>query len=174
MFVVTVPKNHIAQAQDLIRPFVSLTGIEIVEGGAKRQDSVWKGLCAMEAHDIEYVLIHDAARPWVSQELICTVFAATEKYGACIPVVEISDAVVELDEEGFVSRHLSKASSKGVQTPEGFHFNEIFAAHREARDSSRLFHDDAEILMHTGKKVFTIPGRTENKKITYSHDLESL
>jgi 2-C-methyl-D-erythritol 4-phosphate cytidylyltransferase len=172
VLVLTVPHNHIEAVEELLHPFCRLDNIVLIEGGTTRQESVWKGLRALEQSNIEYVLIHDAARPWIPIDLIRAVLTATEKYGACIPVIDICDAIVETDREGFIVRHLPKTDTRGVQTPQGFRFPEIFQAHNTARQTAGQYYDDAQIILEAGKKVFTIPGIPINKKITFPHDLE--
>jgi len=171
-FLVTVPAGHIERVRELLSPFLPTDGIRFVEGGTTRKESVYNGLKALaEGGDPEFVLIHDAARPWITSALIRSVLEAARARGAAVPVAEICDALVETGPDGEVTRHMPKTKLRAVQTPQGFRFRDILDAHRKARSSRINFYDDAQVLMHAGKTVFTLPGDPANRKITYPCDL---
>jgi len=174
--IITVPTGHCSRVLSLVQSNISATGvqIDIIEGSSTRQESVFKALCALEQARPEIVLIHDAARPWISPQLIQTVFSATETHEACIPVVEIADAPKQITQDGIIEKHIPKHSLKGAQTPQGFRFDMILEAHRTAKSMHSTCADDAEVLSLLGKKVFSIPGEPSNRKITYPHDLEGI
>lgn len=171
---VTVPPGQVGQARDLVAPFVDTGKIRFVEGGLTRRDSVFLGLSALQGLDIEYVLIHDAARPWITPELIRLVLEKTIERGAVIPVVDVTDALVKTTPDGRVGTHMAKNGLRGAQTPQGFAYQEIFQAHQAARRGGGEFYDDAQVLLAAGGSVFTVPGDPANRKITYTHDLEDL
>ncbi len=171
---VTVPPGQVEQAQNLVAPFVKSGNILFVEGGLTRRDSVFLGLSALRGLAIEYVLIHDAARPWITPELIRLVLKETVEHGAVIPVIHVTDAVVETTSDGRVGTHLAKNVLRGVQTPQGFRYQEIFRAHQAARREGGEYYDDAQVFLAGGGSVFTVPGDPANRKITYTHDLEDL
>jgi 2-C-methyl-D-erythritol 4-phosphate cytidylyltransferase len=170
--VVTVPPGGVEEARNLVAPFLPVEAILFVAGGDTRRESVYRGLSALVNHDIEYVLIHDAARPWVTVNLIRAVFEATRSRGAAIPVTETPDALVETTPDHRVCRHISKTMVRSVQTPQGFRFREILAAHEAIRDEPGNYYDDAQVLMKAGKNVSIVPGEPANRKITFVHDLE--
>jgi 2-C-methyl-D-erythritol 4-phosphate cytidylyltransferase len=174
--VIIVPTGHCEQVSSLILPILSKTSvsIDVIEGGLTRQESVFKGLCALEHVKPGIVLIHDAARPWVTSRLITSVYAATKEYGACIPVIEIPDAPKELGGDSMIARHFPKHRLVGAQTPQGFLFDRILEAHRRAASGHAVCADDSEVLSLANGLVFTIPGEPSNRKITYPHDLEEV
>ncbi len=142
-----------------------------VPGGQTRQESVFNALSALTGLSPEYVLIHDAARPWVSQELITSVLQGTREYGACIPVVPHVDAPKRIDSDGIILNHLERTTEVGAQTPQGFRFTEILEAHRKARAAGREYPDDAEAYHHAIGNVHTVTGDPANRKITFRHDI---
>lgn len=147
----------------------------ITEGGASRQESVYKGLVTLadKAPDaITHVLVHDGARPWVSGKIIATVLKATQKYGAAVPMIPVTDTQKEVDETGKIIRHLERDRVIAVQTPQGFVFEKLLAAHRSAEHDGEVYTDDSEIYAHYCNPVYICPGTRENKKITYREDLE--
>jgi 2-C-methyl-D-erythritol 4-phosphate cytidylyltransferase len=173
ILMVVVPPGHIERVREMVAPHLGPDGLLFAEGGDTRRESVHNGLKALaERGNIDVVLIHDAARPWVTGELIVSVLAAAEEHGAAIPVTEVSDALVETGSDGIVTKHMPKTNLRGVQTPQGFKFPDIWKAHQKARSSKSVFYDDAQVFMRSGGQVFALPGDPANRKITYEHDLE--
>ena len=140
-------------------------------GGGTRQESVRKGLETLTDDPPRIVLIHDAARPWVSPRIIREVIATTLKHGAAAPVVSPRDAIKRIDSEGWFTRHFSREDVFAVQTPQGFTFSEILYAHQKAKSDGKIYIDDTEIYQEYAGKVKSVEGDPENRKITYSHDL---
>src|SRR5688572_17325353 len=111
------------------------TGLRLlppVAGGASRQASVRAGLEALSARAPDIVLVHDAARPFCSTELISRAIAACEKTGAAIPAIEVTDTIKRVDADGHVAGTVDRAELRAVQTPQAFAFPALLAAHRKA------------------------------------------
>jgi 2-C-methyl-D-erythritol 4-phosphate cytidylyltransferase/2-C-methyl-D-erythritol 2,4-cyclodiphosphate synthase len=142
-----------------------------VPGGASRQASVRAGLEALEAHGPEFVLVHDAARPFVSAALIARAISAARASGAAIPVTAVTDTVKVVDPAGRVTGTLERAPLRLVQTPQGFRFAALLAAHRRANAAGRDdFTDDAALAEWAGLTVSTFEGEAANVKLTTSDD----
>jgi 2-C-methyl-D-erythritol 4-phosphate cytidylyltransferase / 2-C-methyl-D-erythritol 2,4-cyclodiphosphate synthase len=142
-----------------------------VPGGASRQASVRAGLEALEAHGPELVLVHDAARPFVSAALIARAISAARASGAAIPVTPVTDTVKVVDPAGRVTGTLDRAPLRLVQTPQGFRFAALLAAHRRANAAGRDdFTDDAALAEWAGLTVSTFEGEPANVKLTTSDD----
>lgn len=138
--------------------------IKLIEGGSTRTDSIRNALKFVTK---AFVLVHDAARPYVSTQLISNVMHDTAKYGACIPVLPVTDTVKTVDGE-FVTSTLTRDNLRRVQTPQGF----TTSALREAYDSiSSPATDDSSIFEQNGGKVHCIAGEQENIKVTTKDDL---
>jgi 2-C-methyl-D-erythritol 4-phosphate cytidylyltransferase/2-C-methyl-D-erythritol 2,4-cyclodiphosphate synthase len=170
--VITVPAGDVPRARELLSPFLPVTSICFVEGGETRQESVLRGLRALREAAPDLVLIHDGARPWVTPELIARVRAATERMGACVPVMEVSEAVKQVDDTGMILQHYERSSLRLAQTPQGFSFPRILRAHETAREKGTECVDDGEIWDRYVGPVAWVPGMAENRKITWSWDLE--
>ena len=178
-YVITVPQGQVETAYSLLTNDIRLSSFFekdensfiIVEGGATRQESVYKGLSVLADKNIAYILVHDGARPWVSGEVITSVLAAAEKYGAAVPVISVTDTQKEVDETGTIIRHLRRDRLAAVQTPQGFRFEPLLYAHRKACNDGNIYTDDSEIYAAYCGSVRTCPGARENKKITYREDL---
>ena len=142
----------------------------VVEGGAERQDSVYEGLKALD-EDVEVVLIHDAARPFVTEREIRQVAEAARESGAAICAVRPRDTV-KRGSEKVVESTLPRGELWLVQTPQGFRRELILRAYERARKESFLGTDDAGLVERLGEEVVVVEGSYRNFKITTPEDLE--
>jgi 2-C-methyl-D-erythritol 4-phosphate cytidylyltransferase len=170
--LIVVPPGDIQEASGLLKGHVPVDGLCFVEGGSTRQASVFRALRDLADDPPSLVLIHDGARPWVSEELIRRVESAADRFGACVPVVEPTEAVKLLGESGFIVQSLHRGSLGLAQTPQGFDFQDILSAHERADREGRRCADDAELYERYIGPVATIPGEIANRKITFIHDME--
>jgi 2-C-methyl-D-erythritol 4-phosphate cytidylyltransferase / 2-C-methyl-D-erythritol 2,4-cyclodiphosphate synthase len=140
-------------------------------GGATRQASVLCGLHALEPHKPDLVLIHDAARPFVSTGLIDRAIAAGKASGGAIPALPVTDTIKSVDGSGRVTATLDRATLRTVQTPQVFAFDALLRAHRKAADAGRHdFSDDAALAEWAGLSVSVFAGDPENIKLTTADD----
>jgi 2-C-methyl-D-erythritol 4-phosphate cytidylyltransferase/2-C-methyl-D-erythritol 4-phosphate cytidylyltransferase/2-C-methyl-D-erythritol 2,4-cyclodiphosphate synthase len=162
--------------------------ITCVPGGRTRRSSVHNALSALKPYNLSHVLIHDGARPWIKQDLIERIIEAATKHGAVIPGLPLVETPKELDckKPGvsdasfsgvmFIKRHLSRSEFCTAQTPQGFAFAEILAAHEKACEKEEKenfeYTDDAEVWGEFIGQVAVIPGDPVNRKITFQEDLE--
>jgi len=143
-----------------------------VTGGARRQDSVRAGLEALAAHKPDLVLIHDAARPFVEADLIARVIACLDGHAGALPGLPVTDTL-KRGEAGRVVATVAREDLWRAQTPQGFKFDAILAAHRAAAiDTSRAFTDDAAIAEWFGVDVALVEGSEHNRKLTTAEDLK--
>lgn len=153
----------------------ALKGVDLdliwVPGGKTRQGSVYNALQALSGLAVDYVLIHDAARPWVTVTIIKSVLDKTIEHGACIPVVPHVNASKRVGSGGEILEHHDRSAVVGAQTPQGFRYADILKAHEEAREVGMDYPDDAEAYHNTVGPVFTVPGDPANRKITFRYDL---
>jgi 2-C-methyl-D-erythritol 4-phosphate cytidylyltransferase / 2-C-methyl-D-erythritol 2,4-cyclodiphosphate synthase len=142
-------------------------------GGPTRQDSVRFGLERLAAdHAPEAVLIHDCARPFVDCGIIDRVLDALSTVSAAIPVLSVTDTLKHFDPSSKAVRTLSRDNLWRAQTPQGFRFGDILAAHRAAAAAGRGdFTDDAAVAEWHGIDVSLVPGSEANHKLTTSEDL---
>jgi 2-C-methyl-D-erythritol 4-phosphate cytidylyltransferase/2-C-methyl-D-erythritol 2,4-cyclodiphosphate synthase len=144
---------------------------QAVRGGAKRQDSVRAGLEALAAEPPSFVLIHDAARPFVTPQLIDRVIAGLDSHQGALPCVPVTDTLKWIS-HGRVIGTAERDQLWRAQTPQGFKFDAILAAHRAAiKDPEREFTDDAGIAEWFGLDVMLIEGAEDNRKLTTAEDL---
>jgi 2-C-methyl-D-erythritol 4-phosphate cytidylyltransferase len=169
--VVTVPRGQIQAVKDLISPHIPAGDVDYVEGGGTRQESILNALAAMEKDPPWGVLVHDGARPWISRDLILRVLECVMRCGGCVPVVEVTEAVKQAGEDGFVARHIKRETLSLAQTPQGFRFAELLAAYRAAAERGVRCADDAELYDMFQGPVAAVPGDVNNRKITYERDM---
>jgi 2-C-methyl-D-erythritol 4-phosphate cytidylyltransferase len=188
--VIAVPADSVngeAAARNALPPEFLAEGnrpaIHFVGGGATRQASVFNALSLLAAQCApDLVLIHDGARPWVSPALIRRIIAGARQYHAVIPLLPLTETPKETDtplcdsaadsSPVFIKQHLRRALVGAAQTPQGFTFPEIFAAHQQAaaHDARHEYTDDAEVWAAFCGPVAAIPGESENRKITFPED----
>ena len=187
--LITVPRDGESLARKTIAADgriaeeLASQGLELffAEGGSTRQESVRRGLVALSSlashtspessSSIDTVLIHDAARPWVTAETINAVIAETERIGAAVPGIPSVDTQKETDGSGKIIRHLERSRIVSVQTPQGFRYAELLIAHEKAAHDGKEYTDDTEIWGRYAGDVRVVPGARENKKITWQGDI---
>ncbi|AMN42396.1 bifunctional 2-C-methyl-D-erythritol 4-phosphate cytidylyltransferase/2-C-methyl-D-erythritol 2,4-cyclodiphosphate synthase [Rhodoplanes sp. Z2-YC6860] len=150
---------------------VGLKLLPPVAGGASRQASVLAGLEALSTSAPDIVLIHDAARPFCSAELVSRAITACAETGAAIPALEVTDTIKRVDAQGRVTGTVDRSELRSVQTPQAFNFAALLEAHRKAaRDGRQDFTDDAALFEWAGHKVTVFAGESGNVKLTTDED----
>jgi len=167
--VVAIHPDDAAQFTEAAEGFENVTS---VPGGAARQDSVRLGLEALAASPPDLVLIHDGARPMISAGLIDRVIDGLAAAEGALPVVPVVDTLKRVDAFGAVGGTVPRESLVRAQTPQGFRFASILAAHRKF--AGEALTDDAAVLERAGHRVVTVPGDETNIKVTTMDDLARL
>ena len=139
-----------------------------VAGGLTRQDSVRLGLEALASCRPERVLIHDGARPFPDAGLIDRVIAGLDGAPAAIPCLPLRDTIKRA-QAGLIRATIDRSELWRAQTPQGFHFDAILAAHRAA--AGRALTDDAAVAEVAGLTPVLVAGSEDNLKITTAEDL---
>jgi 2-C-methyl-D-erythritol 4-phosphate cytidylyltransferase len=166
--VVAAPAEHLTRTRRLVgragrRP------VEVVAGGATRQESVWNALQAVPA-DAEIVLVHDAVRPFIDRRLLDAVVAAAAAHGAAICALPIAETVKRVRGD-VVESTLDRSELWAVQTPQAFRSALLREAHDKARRDGAVGTDDAMLVERLGHPVRVVPGLAGNVKITTPEDL---
>ncbi|MDX1483114.1 MAG: bifunctional 2-C-methyl-D-erythritol 4-phosphate cytidylyltransferase/2-C-methyl-D-erythritol 2,4-cyclodiphosphate synthase [Alphaproteobacteria bacterium] len=142
-----------------------------VVGGATRQDSVRLGLESLADDGFQTVLIHDAVRPLVDAGVIARVLAALATHAGAVPALAAVDSLARAA-DGIVTDIVPRDALWRAQTPQGFAFAAILAAHRDAQDQGQGdFSDDAAVATWAGLEVAVVAGSEDNLKITTEDDL---
>ncbi|MGC8977535.1 MAG: 2-C-methyl-D-erythritol 4-phosphate cytidylyltransferase [Candidatus Ratteibacteria bacterium] len=163
-----LPEEYIERGKDIVEK--KYKKVIIVKGGERRQDSVLNCLNQL-GEENKMVLIHDVARPFVSEKLIKKIIDGTEKFGACIPILKMTDTLKEVD-RNFVKKTLEREKIFIVQTPQGFKPDLIKNAYYECYRKNLKGPDDSFFLENIGyEKIYCVEGERTNIKITYPEDL---
>jgi 2-C-methyl-D-erythritol 4-phosphate cytidylyltransferase/2-C-methyl-D-erythritol 2,4-cyclodiphosphate synthase len=142
-----------------------------IAGGATRQASVRAGLLALVPEAPDYVLIHDAVRPFVSAATISAVLKALERGPAAVAAVSLADTLKRADAQGRVVDTLDRSGLWRAQTPQGFRFADILSAHEAAASSGLDLTDDAAVAEWAGLPVALVADSAANIKLTTLEDL---
>ena len=157
-----------AQA-DAAEGLSGVDGVQFVTGGATRQDSVRNGLEALADAAPQRVLIHDAARPDLSSEVIARLLAALDNHPGAVPVLPVVDSLAVAGDSGLMAGKAERESLRRVQTPQAFRFADILAAHRIWTGATNAG-DDAQVLTGSSGSVALVDGDERLRKITFAED----
>ncbi len=166
--VAVLPKSHAADPPpwlfqcDVDRLLVSV-------GGRERQESVWNGLEDMP-EEVRFVVVHDAARPLVTDETIERVISKAREGVGAIAALPVVDTLKEVDEHGNVVKTISRAGLWRAQTPQAFPREQLERAHMDAKRSGESATDDAALLERLGLPVVVVRGSERALKITDEND----
>ncbi len=167
--VAVVDKKYLGVFQKKIKQFGLKKVRKIVAGGSTRANSVYNGLKAITGF-YDFVLIHDAARPFIARKPIRQLLSAAKRFGAAILAVPIKATVKEINPRSLlVIKTLNRDVLWEVQTPQVFQRDLILAAFQ--RSKGRGFTDDAALVEKMGRKVKVVMGSYANIKITTPEDL---
>jgi len=161
--VIVLRKKHLRQAKKLIND----KRVIFCEGGRERKDSVLNGIFALD-ESINYLLIHDGARPFTPKNVIVSIIKELKRNPAVICGIKSKDTL-KLANKDFVVKTLDRNNIFLIQTPQGFKKDIIVKAYRNLK-TKKVF-DDAGLVELSGKKVKIVEGSPVNIKITYPEDI---
>ena len=159
--IVVLPPNHTLHREDVMT----------CVGGKSRSISVYNGLMAAKILSPDKVLIHDVARPAVSENIITDIISSINEETGAAPGLPITDALWKIS-DGEVEKTLDRDFIFRAQTPQGFPYSKILEAH-EYQSDERAF-DDVELAKKSGLKVILKTGHTDNMKITTPEDFSKM
>ena len=170
IYLVVNQKDLSIIQEEILETYKFSKVLKLVIGGRLRQDSVRNGLEAIE-EPCDIVIVHDAARPFVSPAFVEKSICLMEMFDAIIPAMPVRDTIKVISKEGFVQKTLERDSLWHVQTPQTFKYQLIMKAYREGMAKKFYGTDDAAFIEYLGKKVKVIEGSPYNLKITTPEDL---
>ncbi|MHB9026300.1 MAG: 2-C-methyl-D-erythritol 4-phosphate cytidylyltransferase [Armatimonadota bacterium] len=169
IIVIAAPED-MERARALLRAGPCGVTEKVVIGGAVRRDSVWHGFQEMSA-GTEVVLIHDAARPFLSHRSIDACLDAVRRHGAAVVARPVADTLKRASPDGEVIATVDREGLWGAQTPQGFRAGLLLAAYERAMREDWQVTDDASIVERAGHRVSLVAGEAVNFKITHPEDL---
>jgi len=169
--ILVVAAEDMERARRLISTGPLSVTEKVILGGAERRDSVWAGLAEVTA-GTDIVLVHDAARPFVSQRVISACIETVRRQGAAVVAMPIADTVKRAAPDNAVAATVPRAGLWGAQTPQGFRYELLLAAYRRAVAEDWAVTDDASVVEQAGHRVYLVEGEAMNFKITRPGDLQ--
>jgi 2-C-methyl-D-erythritol 4-phosphate cytidylyltransferase len=169
LVVVAAPAVHLARTRRALAAVPARARVQVVEGGAERQDSVWRGMRAVP-DDAAVILVHDAVRPFITRALIDRVVAAARAGGAAICALPVTETVKRV-REAQVESTIDRTGLWAVQTPQGFRAPLLREAHDKAQRDGFLGTDESMLVERLGHPVAVVAGLPDNVKITTPDDL---
>ena len=168
LVVVAAPAESVEQVRSLLGGSEIGAELAVVAGGETRPESVARALINLP-HDVDVVLVHDAARPLVPVEVVSSVAAAVrEGHPAVIPVLPMVDTIRSVDAAGSITGTVPRDQLRAVQTPQGFQRSVLQRAHAEVDDSVT---DDAGMVESLGIPLHAVEGHEESFKVTRPMDI---
>ena len=156
--VVVLSKDEVGYFKENILEKYNLKVDNIVIGGTERQDSVYNGLKSLEDTNTDIVLIHDGARPFISDRIIDDGIKFAQVYGACAPGVMPKDTIKIKNESNFSVSTPERGSLVAIQTPQVFKFNEILECHEKIKINNIVVTDDTMVAEKFGYSVYLYDG----------------
>jgi 2-C-methyl-D-erythritol 4-phosphate cytidylyltransferase len=171
LVVVAAPADAAESVASMLAEHSFPAEVLVVTGGDTRQDSVARALIALP-DDVDVVLVHDAARPLVPEELVTAVVTAVRSgHGAVVPGMPVVDTIKRVDSDGTVEATIDRSSLRAIQTPQGFQRPLLQQAHATADLDQVPATDDAGLVERLGGAVHVIPGHEEAFKVTRPFDI---
>ncbi|MBZ5648063.1 MAG: 2-C-methyl-D-erythritol 4-phosphate cytidylyltransferase [Acidobacteriia bacterium] len=172
---VALRQPEMAQTEERLKKEVAGKRLHVVEGGEHRQESVANALRAVAAAPDDIVLVHDAVRPFVDADIIGSVIAAAQKYGAAIAGLPATDTVKQVErtaEGAIVTSTIPRERVVMAQTPQGFRYEVLKKVFDEAQADGFTGTDEASLAERAGREVAVVMGSARNIKITTPADME--
>ncbi|MFA6571545.1 MAG: 2-C-methyl-D-erythritol 4-phosphate cytidylyltransferase [Bacteroidota bacterium] len=169
--IIPLKADYNKLCMDLIQYFGIKKSIELVEGGQERQDSVANALEHPDAQNADFILVHDAVRPFATEDLIRRIIQSAIEFGASIPALQPTETIKQMDENNFVVQTFDRTKLATIQTPQGFKREIIMHAYQNAQQKMLKATDDAQLAEFAGYPVKVIEGEDSNIKITTKIDL---
>ena len=169
--IVVLPEDEVKYFKENILKKYELRINKIVIGGKERQDSVYNALKSLKNSSTDIVLIHDGARPFISERIINEGIKFAEIYGAAAPGVMPKDTIKVKNEKNFSVDTPNRANLVSIQTPQVFKFDEILECHEKIRYNGEKVTDDTMVVEKYGYSVYLYDGEYTNIKVTTPEDL---
>ena len=169
--IVVLPEDEVKYFKENILKKYELRINKIVIGGKERQDSVYNALKSLKNSSTDIVLIHDGARPFISERIINEGIKFAEIYGAAAPGVMPKDTIKVKNEKNFSVDTPNRANLLSIQTPQVFKFDEILECHEKIRYNGEMVTDDTMVVEKYGYSVYLYDGEYTNIKVTTPEDL---
>lgn len=172
LIILAADNFNVSRINDIIRDNKLTKVQKVIEGGIKRQDSVWKCLQELEQFNVDIVMIHDAVRPFISKLLILSILETAVKHSASVAAIRPKDTIKYSSDNIYIEDTPKRNNLWIAQTPQAFDYKLIFRAYEKAYRDAFIGTDDASLVERMGNKIRIVEGSYDNIKITTPEDLE--
>ncbi len=170
IFLIVHKSDFKACKNNVIEPYKYKKVRGLIPGGETRQESVFNGLSAL-TDDVDYVIIHDGVRPFISNEIITKCLEAAAEWGAAVAAVPVKETIKIANEDQFIVQTPNRELLWRVQTPQVFRKTLIETAHKSAIQEDNGAPDDATLVERLGSPVKLVMGSYKNIKLTTPEDM---
>jgi len=170
--IISSESVYFKQLWDIKEKYKFVKVKQIVEGGEKRQDSVYNALISLPAEEEDLVIVHDAARPLLSQDILTEAIKTAKLKGSALVCLKVSDTLVKADE--IVDYYVNREDIYYVQTPQIFKFIDLSNAMKKAYDENFYGTDESMLIKRTDQDIYIVEGSLFNFKVTTKSDIELL
>ena len=167
--IIVLPEGWRDHVANQIQPLPYREKLVLETGGPRRQESVYRGILRL-SENIHTVLVHDAARPFVSAQLISQVIQGAKSHQACVPLLPMADTVKEIHGDR-IARTMDRQRLRLAQTPQGFETILLKKAFQQALAEGFCGTDESSLVERLGVDVSIVPGERSNIKVTWGEDL---
>jgi len=143
----------------------------IVEGGKMRQDSVYRALMNLDCSENDFILVHDAVRPFISRDKILELIKEVKKHNCVILGLPVSETLKKIDKRNYVKDTIDRKNIWSIQTPQAFRYDILKKSFEKAYKDNFTGTDESSLAEHSGYNVKVIEGEKTNIKITLKADL---
>lgn len=157
--------------QEIVQRYGFNKVLVVVPGGNHRQHSVYNGLLALNIQNDDIVIVHDGARPLITDDTLSKIVNVALEKRAAVVAVPVKDTIKVVDGNRKVLSTPPRETLWSVQTPQAFNYQLLINAYKQALQDNFLGTDDASLVEHYGDEVYIVPGDYENIKITTPEDL---
>ncbi len=164
--LITVSPDDMDWFREKFRPNLAFLNVEIVAGGKERADSVQNALAKVR-DEVDFVAVHDAARPLLAKQWITEVFAAAEKHGAALLATPVTSTLKRVNADHVIEQTVDRSTLWAAQTPQVFRRDLLIDAYRKRGSLNAT--DECQLVEQLGHPVHVVPGSPLNLKIT-THD----
>lgn len=168
--LVVVAFDEVAKVKIILRGLAGIKSWQVVVGGSERQYSIANAIKVV-SEETDVILVHDGARPLLTEQCVKNVIQAARQYKAAVVAVAVKDTIKTVDDNGWVTGTLERSTLWSIQTPQGFDANLLREAYDKAAEDGYVGTDDSSLVERLGVKVKVIPGCYENIKVTTPEDL---
>lgn len=169
--VIVAPEDELSNTNKIVKEHGFNKIFDVTESGKERKDSVYNGFCKLSS-DTDIVVIHDAARPFITDKILNKTIAECHNHGASISAIAVKDTIKKVNSDNVIYTTISREKLRRAQTPQTFRYDVLKTVYSRTDLKSSAVTDESQIVEQNGFDVTISEGSEYNIKITTKSDLE--